>query len=176
MERLGAAIEIEKAAGRNTGNSPPRQAVTATHSTIGSPAETVKPVRLETPASTATSDATSPHRVDFPYLRSQISMERVLRHLGYFDRLRIRGQQGRGPCPVHGSKRDRGRTFSAHLGKHVFQCFHPPCGAAGNALDLWCAVHHLLPYAGAVHLAQTFGLQLRPAGTEERRGTRTGNP
>jgi len=92
--------------------------------------------------------------------RSQITMEQVLRHLGYFDRLRGHGSQRRGPCPVHGTKRARGRTFSVHLGKDVFQCFHPPCGAAGNALDLWCAIHHLTPYEGARHLAETFDLQL----------------
>ena len=87
-------------------------------------------------------------------------MEQVLRHLGYFDRLRGNGSQRRGPCPVHGTKRARGRTFSVHLGKDVFQCFHPPCGAAGNTLDLWCAIHRLTPYEGARHLAETFDLEL----------------
>ena len=113
--------------------------------------------------------------MDFPYVRSQITMERVLNHLGYLDRLRGKGPQRRGPCPIHGSKRDRGRTFSAHLGKDVFQCFHPPCGAAGNVLDLWAAVHGLTPYEAARHLAQTFDLRLTRDRREEEpvTGTRT---
>ena len=94
-------------------------------------------------------------------------MEQVLRHLGYFDRLRGNGSQRRGPCPVHGSKRARGRNFSVHLGKDVFQCFHPPCGAAGNVLDLWCAIHRLTPYEGARHLADTFDLELTRDREEE---------
>ena len=53
-----------------------------------------------------------------------------------------------------------GWRVSVHLGKDVFQCFHPPCGAAGNVLDLWCAIHHLTPYEGARHLAKTFDLEL----------------
>lgn len=139
-----AAAPIKKAAGHKTGSSPHRKVVTAT-----------APILTAPPADEQAAN------VDFAFLRSQVTIEQVLRHLGYFDRLR--GQvQRRGPCPVHASKRDRGRTFSVHLGKNVFQCFHPPCGAAGNAPDLWAAVHHLTPVEAARSLAQTFGLRLRP--------------
>ncbi len=109
---------------------------------------------------TTPSDNVDDDSIDFAYLRSQITMERVLRHLGYFGRLRGSGVQLRGPCPVHGTKRERGRSFSVHLYKGVFQCFHPPCGAAGNILDLWCAVNRLTLYDGAQHLADTFDLKL----------------
>jgi transposase len=145
----------KKAAGRRTGISPERQAVTATSAIVAH-----EPAGQQEVAS-----------IDFAWLRSQVTMEQVLRHLGYYGRLRGNIQR-RGPCPVHGTKRDRGRTFSVHLGKNVFQCFHPPCGAAGNVLDLWCDVHHLTPYEGALSLAQTFGIQLD---TQQRRGTRTSN-
>jgi transposase len=154
------AAPKEEVAGRNTGKSPERKAVTATTPTIVPPAEDHKP----TPAAEVPPAEPPPRQVvsvDYRYLRSQISMEQVLRHLGYFDRLRG-GVQRRGPCPVHGSKRDRARTFSVHLGKNVFQCFHPPCQAAGNVLDLWCAVHRLTPHEGALSLAETFGLQPQP--------------
>jgi len=156
----------KEAAGRKAGISPPRKAVTATPSMIASEEGTVK--QLGTLADEASSVATDGGSIDFAYLRSQITMERVLRHLGYFGRLRGSGEQRRGPCPVHGAKRDRGRSFSVHLGKNVFQCFHPPCGAAGNVLDLWCAIHQLTPYEGARHLAETFGLRLHPEQTEKR--------
>ena len=148
----GGAVETTEAEGRKTGKSPERKTVTSTSTDI---------VTMESPdvkPSASNSDAGG--SVDFAYLRSRISMERVLRHLGYFDRLRGNGAQCRGPCPVHGAKRAKGRTFSVHLGKNVFQCVHPPCQAAGNVLDLWCAVHQLTPYEGALHLADTFGLQL----------------
>ncbi|NQU22132.1 MAG: transposase [Candidatus Nealsonbacteria bacterium] len=156
--------EQEEAAGRKAGISPPRKAVTATTSTVASVKETVKTTRNGT-SGVATNGGGS---IDFAYLRSQISMEQVLRQLGYFGRLRGNGNQRRGPCPVHGARRDRGRSFSVHLGKNVFQCFHPPCGAVGNVLDLWCTIHQLTSYEGAIHLANTFGLKLRLGQPEKR--------
>ena len=146
------AEKKEEAEGRKTGNTPERKTVTPTSTDIVTADEHV----LKRTALSSNGDGS----IDFAYLRSQITMEQVLRHLGYFDRLRGNEMQRRGPCPVHGSKRARGRTFSIHLGKDVFQCFHPPCGAAGNVLDLWCAIHHLTPYEGARHLAETFDLEL----------------
>lgn len=163
----------ETAAGRKTGMSPKRKAVTATNSTINRAPETVKCPAASEGAKRPVDETLSHGSVDFAYLRSQITIEQILRHLGYFDRLRGSGPQRRGPCPVHGTKRDRGRTFSVHLGRNVYQCFHPPCGASGNVLDLWCQIHHLSPYEGALHLAKTFDLPLTP---EQRRGTRIGNP
>jgi transposase len=146
------AAEKTEAEGRKTGNTPVRKTVTSTSADIvPSKQQGVKPT---------TSSNDNNGSIDFAYIRSQITMERVLRHLGYFDRLRGTGSQRRGPCPVHGTKRARGRAFSVHLGKDVFQCFHPPCGAAGSVLDLWCAIHHLTTYEGARHLAETFNLQL----------------
>jgi len=151
--------EQNTAAGRNKGTGPERKAVTATASSVSSGSGRVN--WQERPAVEPGSGVGEPNgSVDFAYVRSQITMERVLRHLGYFGRLRGKGLQRRGPCPIHGSKRSRGRTFSVHLGKDVFQCFHPPCGGAGNVLDLWSAVHCLTPYEAARHLAETFDLQL----------------
>jgi transposase len=117
--------------------------------------------------------AANPHarpRVDFAFLRQQVSMEQVLRHLGLFDQLRGRGLQRRGPCPIHGQPNDRQPTFSAHLGKHLFQCFHADCRAQGNALDLWAAIHKLPLYEAALQLAETFHL---PRNREEEPVTRT---
>ena len=101
-EVAGETTEVE---GRKTGNSPERKTVTSTSSTIvTAPAPVVKP---------AASASDAGGSVDFAYLRSQISMERVLRHLGYFDRLRGNGAQCRGPCPVHGAKRERAHVLGA---------------------------------------------------------------
>jgi transposase len=163
-----SATKQEEAAGRKTGISPQRKTVTATSSTIDSTPETVNQVETPTDFSSSVNDTPSHGSIDFPYLRSQITLERVLRHLGYFDRLRGGGHQRRGPCPVHGTKRSRGRTFSVHLGKNVHQCFHPPCGASGNVIDLWAQIHQLTTYEGAVHLAETFDLELYPGQKEKR--------
>jgi transposase len=152
--------EKSEAEGRKAGNIPVRKTVTSTSTDIVATQQ--QRVKQPTPSDNVDDDS-----IDFAYLRSQITMERVLRHLGYFGRLRGSGVQLRGPCPVHGTKRERGRSFSVHLHKGVFQCFHPPCGAAGNILDLWCAVNRLTLYDGAQHLADTFDLQLK-RNTEKR--------
>ena len=83
----------------------------------------------------------------------------ALAHLGLLGQLRGSGPQRRGPCPVHGHPGDRERTFSVHLGKGAFRCFQADCGAQGNALDLWAAIHRLPLYDAALHLAATFRLR-----------------
>jgi transposase len=97
-------------------------------------------------------------KVDFAFLRQQVTLEQVLQHLGLLHTLRGRGLQRRGPCPIHGQPNNKQPTFSAHLGKHLFQCFHPDCRAQGNVLDLWAAVHQLPLYEAALHMAETFHL------------------
>jgi DNA primase len=97
--------------------------------------------------------------VDYAFLREQIGLERVLRHLGAFEQLRGRGQQRRGPCPVHRPAAGSLPTFSVHLGKNVWQCFQGGCQGHGNVLDLWAAVQGLPLYEAALHLAETFGLR-----------------
>jgi len=112
------------------------------------------------------------HRpLDMAALRRKVSIEEVLKRLGYFDPLRGAGSQRRGPCPLHDAPADRHRSFSVHLGKGVFRCFHPECQAQGNTLDLWAAYCRLPVGLAAQNLAQTFALDLtsphKPV-TEER--------
>ena len=119
---------------------------------------------------TATAAVARP-KVDFAFLRQQVSLEQVLGHLGLLGQLRGSGEQRRGPCPVHSHPGDRERTFSVHLGKHTFRCFQADCGVQGNVLDLWAAIHRLPLYDAALHLAETFGV---PRNREEEpvKGTR----
>ena len=98
-------------------------------------------------------------RIDFAFLREQVTMEQVLAHLGLLEQLHGRGHQRRGPCPLHGNPGDRTHTFSVHLGKNVFQCFQADCAVHGNVLDFWAAVHRLPLYDAALHLAATFQLR-----------------
>jgi transposase len=130
-------------------DEPAGKVVTTASSTVGPTASAVNP---PAPASRVPRP-----RVDYAFLREQISMERVLAHLGLLERLRGGGPQRRGPCPLHGHPAAE-RTFSVHLGKNIFRCFHAECAARGNALDLWAAVHRLPLYDAALHLAETFGL------------------
>ena len=77
------------------------------------------------PAVKPASQSAAPRpKVDFECVREHVTMEQVLQHLGYFASLRGRGQQRRGPCPVHSQPTAPERTFSVHLGKNAFQCFH----------------------------------------------------
>jgi transposase len=129
---------------------PAEEVVTTATATVAPPPPPVKPVP---PAGRAARP-----KVDFAFLRQQVTMEQVLQQLGLLDTLRGRGLQRRGPCPLHGQPDNRQPTFSAHLGKHLFQCFHADCRAQGNVLDLWAAVQKLPLYEAALHLAETFGL------------------
>jgi transposase len=142
---------------------PAKEVVTTANTTVPPTPAVVK----------ATPQANRPARpkVDYAFLREQVTMEQVLRHLGVFDKLRGRGLQRRGPCPIHGQPTDKQPTFSAHLGKNAFQCFHANCQARGNVLDLWVALHHLPLYEAALQLAETFHL---PRNREEEpvKGTR----
>jgi transposase len=116
---------------------------------------------LSRSASAVNRRSPSPGRgVDYAFVRQQITIEQVLRHLGHWDGLRGNRQQLRGPCPLHPSEKPARRTFSVNVPKNIFRCFHGPCNAAGNALDLWAAYHRLPLYEAAVSLAQAFGLSL----------------
>src|SRR5262249_7698779 len=132
---------------------------------------TVGAVRPSVKASAQVSPQARP-QVDYAFLRQHIMIEQVLAHLGHLSRLRGRGQQRRGPCPVHSEPGATHRSFSVNLGKNAFQCFHADCGLKGNALDLWAAVHRLPLYEAALHLAETFQL---PRNREEEpvKGTRS---
>jgi hypothetical protein len=104
-------------------------------------------------------------------LRQEVSLERVLMHLGLLNQLRGSGPQRRGCCPVHGHPGERERACSVHLGKNAFRWFQKDCGVQGNALDLWAAIHRLPLYDAALHVAETFGLP-RNIGEEPVKGTR----
>jgi transposase len=140
-----------------------QEAVGPTQAVPAEPEVTTAPANVGN-AGAAVNPATGPQaaprpRVDFAYLRAQVTLEQVLRHLGVFAGLRGRGPQVRGCCPIHDRDGTQARTFSGHLGRGVFQCFQAECGAHGNVLDLWAAVQGLPLYEAALHLAETFGLR-----------------
>jgi transposase len=139
----------EKAAGHKR-EIPAKQVVTTANPSVAPATELVNP----TPAPTAPARP----RIDYAFLRRQVTLEQVLRHLNLLDQLHGSGQQRRGPCPIHGHATDRHHTFSVHLGKNAFQCFKADCAVKGNVLDFWAALHRLPLYDAALNLAGTFHL------------------
>jgi DNA primase len=95
--------------------------------------------------------------VDFQLLRERISMAEVLRLLQFEATVR-RGDQWRGPCPVHGSQNPRSRSFSVNVRLGRYHCFS--CGSQGNALELWSAVRGVSVYAAAVELCTSLGVEI----------------
>jgi hypothetical protein len=149
-----AAPSANKEAVGHKRDVPAKQVVTTAPSTV----EPASPrVNHTVDPATPRPSAARP-KVDFAFLRQQVTMEQVLDHLGLMTQLRSGGQQRRGPCSIHSHAADRERPFSVHLGKNVFRCFHADCAVQGNVLDLWSAIHRLPRYEAALHLAETFGL------------------
>lgn len=89
--------------------------------------------------------------VDFKLVRTKITMADVLRQLGFLPVSRT-GEQLRGPCPVHGSRSRRSRTFSVNLESGRYCCHK--CQSQGNQLELWAAVQKLPLYEAAVDLCR----------------------
>jgi transposase len=160
----GATAAVNKKAVGHKRDLPAEKVVTTANSTVEPASGSVKPAPQRTVAGRP--------KVDFAYLREQITMQQVLEHLSCFASLRGSGQQRRGPCPIHSQPGSSERTFSVHLGKGVFQCFQADCGLKGNVLDLWAAIHDLPLYEAALHLAGTFQLALNRE-EEPVRGTHT---
>ena len=158
----GATPSTDENAGGHKRDLPAERVVTPAPFTVETAPPPVKP---------APPPAAVRPQVDFAFLRQQVSLEQVLAHLGLLNQLRGDGPQRRGPCPIHSHPGDRERTFSVHLGKNAFRCFQADCGAQGNALDLWAAIHRLPLYDAALHLAETLGV---PRNREEEpvKGTR----
>jgi DNA primase len=93
--------------------------------------------------------------IDYRAARSEIRLAEVLRLLGW-EAVAHFGQQARGPCPLHGSHSPLSRSFSAHLGRGVWQCFR--CGKSGNALDLWQKATGQGLYQAVLELYERLGL------------------
>lgn len=78
--------------------------------------------------------------IDFRALRERVTIQEVL-ELMEFKPIARRGDQVRGPCPIHGSSSTQSRSFSVNLRLNTFKCFS--CEVGGNQLDLWVALNNL---------------------------------
>lgn len=95
--------------------------------------------------------------IDFRRARQEVRLSEVLSLLG-FKPSECKGEQLRGPCPVHRSQTVGSRSFAAHVGKGVWQCF--VCQTGGNALDLWECVTGLPLHAAVLDLCQRLGREV----------------
>jgi transposase len=163
----------DKAVGHKREPVPTQKVVTTASSSVKTAAPAVN--RAAADPATAPSQAPPRPHVDFAFLRSQITLEQVLRHLGLFDDLKGRAPQLRGCCPFHEGDRRR-RTLSIHLGKNAFHCFHADCQAQGNALDFWVAYRRLPIYEAALDLAATFRLPRNREEATRPEPVKTGSP
>lgn len=153
-EPAPAAAEASQAAGHKPEAKPAEQVVTAACEATVPPEASVGEGLF----------------VDFAHLKGQLTMARLLDHLGLTARLRGRGSQRRCACPLHRGD-GRSRTFSVNLEENVFHCFDARCGQEGDVIDLWAALHQLDLRTAALELVQTFGLEPAPtARTEKRHG------
>jgi DNA primase len=92
--------------------------------------------------------------IDYREARSRVRLAEVLDLIGFAASWR-RGEQVRGPCPVHRSGTPTSRSFAADLGKQLWHCFR--CSAGGNALDLWAAVTQQRLHAAVIDLYARLG-------------------
>jgi len=137
--------------------------------------QTAEPAQSEVAAACADTVATATPNgqdaaLDFAHLKRHLSMAQLFAHLGLTARLRGTGPQRRCACPIHRGD-GRGRTMSVNLDANVFQCFEATCGAKGDVIDLWAALHALSLRDAALDLVQTFDLEPTPrTGTGKRKG------
>jgi hypothetical protein len=92
--------------------------------------------------------------IDLRQARREVCLAAVLQLLGWRARER-RGAQVRGPGPVHGSSSPSSRSFSAPLGRNIWQGFR--CRASGNALDLWLRLRQQPLYPAVLELYRQRG-------------------
>jgi len=106
--------------------------------------------------------------IDFSHLKQQLTMERLLGHLGLATRLQGSGPQRRCACPIHRGD-GRGRTFSVNLEDNVFTCFDARCGKKGDVIERWAALRQMDLRGAAIDLIRTFDLEAAPAARTEKR-------
>lgn len=92
--------------------------------------------------------------INFDQLRNEIAMDQVLGLIG-FELTSRRGDQLRGPCPVHGSHTARSRSFSVSLKDDRYYCHK--CKSKGHQIELWAAVTKLSLYYAAIDLCRRVG-------------------
>jgi DNA primase len=95
--------------------------------------------------------------IDFNKLRAEVTMEQVL-DLIHFEPTRTRGNQWRGPCPIHRSGSPRSRSFSVNLSTRRYYCHK--CRCKGNQIEFWAQIKRLPIYDAAIDLCAALGREV----------------
>jgi hypothetical protein len=101
-------------------------------------------------------DVESRPAIDFAAIKSVVTITMVLTLLGATGQ--TRGQQHRGPCPLHGTAHGTSRCLSAHLDENIFHCFR--CGQSGDAIDLYAKATRQPPYDAAREVCERLGIDV----------------
>jgi DNA primase len=95
--------------------------------------------------------------VDFNRLRTEITIEQVLRLL-HFEPSTRSGHQWYGRCPLHDASAKRSRSFSVNVASGRYYCHE--CHSQGNQLDLWAAFTRLSLHPAAIDLCRVLGREV----------------
>ena len=94
--------------------------------------------------------------INFPDVKESVTIQDVLTLVSFSPNYR-RGNQQRGPCPVHRSKSQHSKIFSANTDRNIYQCFS--CGSKGDQLKLYAEVTGLPIYEATRELLDKLGAE-----------------
>src|ERR1700704_670329 len=92
--------------------------------------------------------------VDYKELKQRVKMQDVLGHYGLTDKLKRKGDNLIGPCPIH--KGTNATQFHVSLAKNNFNCFSD-CHGGGNVIDFVAKMEGVDIRAAALKLREWFG-------------------
>lgn len=93
---------------------------------------------------------------DFAKIKETVSFEDLLKHYGLLEKLKRKGDQLTGPCPIH--QGDGKSCFSVNLAKSCFNCFS--CKAHGNTLDFVVFMEKVELKEAGILLSEWFNVPL----------------
>lgn len=92
--------------------------------------------------------------LDFRFLKSRVSIERVLEARGLLKAMRLHGDNLIGPCPIH--RGDSMTAFVVTRRKNLWHCFTRCCGG-GDVVDLVRRLDQIDYRSTAIYLASLAG-------------------
>jgi len=103
-----------------------------------------------------------PARLDFGHLKRTVAVEQVLADKGWLERMRRRGPQIVGPCPIH--RGDNPNAFVVDRDKNLWHCF-TGCAGGGDVVELARRLSGGSYRLAASYLASLVGSPTPPLGT-----------
>lgn len=95
--------------------------------------------------------------IDFGRLRREITMEEILKLLGFEPLYRI-GDQWYGRCPLHDTTDQGAHSFSVNVAIGGYRCHK--CDRQGNQLDLWATFTRRPLYPASIALCRVLGREV----------------